>query len=116
MLERRTPAAALAILLASGIAVTLGQTHTPSGDCPLQRSKAEVTSASPYVGLEAREIKALSEEQRQELLDGHGMGLALAAELNHYPGPKHVLELAPSPSALACWLMCSTKRGLISTA
>lgn len=25
--------------------------------------------------------------------DGHGMGLAKAAELNHYPGPKHVLEL-----------------------
>lgn len=26
--------------------------------------------------------------------EGHGMGLAKAAELNHYPGPKHVLELA----------------------
>ena len=28
------------------------------------------------------------------LMEGHGMGLAKAAELNHYPGPKHVLELA----------------------
>jgi Spy/CpxP family protein refolding chaperone len=27
-------------------------------------------------------------------LKGHGMGLAKAAELNHYPGPRHVLELA----------------------
>jgi hypothetical protein len=26
--------------------------------------------------------------------DGRGMGLALAAELNGYPGPSHVLELA----------------------
>jgi len=49
---------------------------------------------SPYAGLEGREIKALSPEQIQELQNGDGMGLALAAELNHYPGPRHVLELA----------------------
>ena len=49
---------------------------------------------SPYAGLQDREIKALSEEQRQQLRDGEGMSLALAAELNHYPGPRHVLELA----------------------
>jgi hypothetical protein len=29
-----------------------------------------------------------------ELLAGEGAGYALAAELNHYPGPAHVLELA----------------------
>jgi Spy/CpxP family protein refolding chaperone len=39
-------------------------------------------------------IKALSAEEIQGYLAGHGMGLAKAAELNHYPGPKHVLELA----------------------
>jgi Spy/CpxP family protein refolding chaperone len=48
---------------------------------------------SPYVGQEKREIKALSSEDIEGLLEGHGMGLAKAAELNHYPGPKHVLEL-----------------------
>lgn len=48
----------------------------------------------PYAGLEGRAIKALSEEQIQELRNGDGMGLALAAELNHYPGPRHVLEVA----------------------
>jgi Spy/CpxP family protein refolding chaperone len=37
---------------------------------------------------------ALSEEQVAQLLTGEGMGLARPAELNHYPGPKHVLELA----------------------
>lgn len=36
----------------------------------------------------------LSAEQVKELLAGDGMGLAKPAELNHYPGPKHVLELA----------------------
>jgi len=49
---------------------------------------------SPYAGLEHREIKALSEQQIADLKAGRGMGLALAAELNGYPGPLHVLELA----------------------
>ena len=50
----------------------------------------------PYAGLEARVIKALSEQQIADLRAGRGMGLALAAELNGYPGPMHVLELANS--------------------
>jgi Spy/CpxP family protein refolding chaperone len=36
----------------------------------------------------------LSEKQVADLLAGEGMGLAKPAEMNHYPGPKHVLELA----------------------
>jgi len=48
----------------------------------------------PYSGQEAREIKAVSGEQVQQYLDGAGMGYAKAAELNHYPGPAHALELA----------------------
>ena len=50
---------------------------------------------SPYSGAQARPIKALSEAQLQGYLNGEGMGYAMAAELNHYPGPRHVLELAP---------------------
>jgi Spy/CpxP family protein refolding chaperone len=49
---------------------------------------------SPYAGFEGREIKALSPEELQQLRDGEGMGTALPAELNHYPGPKHVQALA----------------------
>jgi len=49
---------------------------------------------TPYAGLEHRVIKALSELQISDLQAGRGMGLALAAELNGYPGPLHVLELA----------------------
>jgi len=48
----------------------------------------------PYAGMQKRPIKALSEEQVADLKAGRGMGLALAAELNGYPGPAHVLELA----------------------
>ncbi len=51
-------------------------------------------SASPYAGLERREIKALGADELASLLSGHGMGMALAAELHHYPGPRHVLDLA----------------------
>jgi hypothetical protein len=49
---------------------------------------------SPYSGMQARPIKALSDQQVGDLQAGRGMGLALAAELNGYPGPSHVLELA----------------------
>ena len=51
-------------------------------------------SHQPYAGLQARSIKALSAEQLADLRAGRGMGLALAAELNGYPGPLHVIELA----------------------
>ena len=50
--------------------------------------------AKPYAGMQSREIKALSPQDMQGLLQGQGMSLALAAELNGYPGPTHVLELA----------------------
>jgi Spy/CpxP family protein refolding chaperone len=66
----------IALALASGI--SLAQSHRP------------------YAGLEVRAIKALSEQQIADLRAGRGMELALAAELNGYPGPMHVLELADS--------------------
>jgi hypothetical protein len=44
--------------------------------------------------MQTRPIKALSEQQVADLGAGRGMGLALAAELNGYPGPSHILELA----------------------
>ena len=62
--------------------------HTNHG----QTSSAAPTSA--YVGEQGRQIKALSAQETQDLLDGKGMGLARAAELNRFPGPMHVLELA----------------------
>jgi Spy/CpxP family protein refolding chaperone len=48
---------------------------------------------STYSGQEMREIKALSAEETKQYLSGAGMGFALAAELNRYPGPTHVLDL-----------------------
>lgn len=55
---------------------------------------SQETKRQDYAGEDRREIKSLSAEEIEQLLQGHGMGLAKAAELNHYPGPRHVLELA----------------------
>lgn len=49
---------------------------------------------APYAGQQARDIKALSEQERADLASGAGLGYAKAAELNRYPGPAHVVELA----------------------
>lgn len=48
----------------------------------------------PYAGDAGREIRALSPDEVKQYLSGAGMGYAKAAELNHFPGPLHVLELA----------------------
>ncbi len=53
------------------------------------RTPAPIPSPpSPLRGLSAAEVEALR--------SGDGAGAARAAELNGYPGPKHVLELADS--------------------
>jgi Spy/CpxP family protein refolding chaperone len=52
------------------------------------------SNPSPYVGFETRDVKTLSTERQEGLKRGAGLGYALAAELNGYPGPMHVLELA----------------------
>jgi len=49
---------------------------------------------APYAGQDARDIKALAPEHVDGLLSGAGLGYAKAAELNGWPGPLHVLELA----------------------
>lgn len=49
---------------------------------------------TPYAGLETRSIKALSPQDVDDFRAGRGMGMALAAELNNYPGPRHVLDLS----------------------
>ena len=59
-----------------------------------QHAAAQHEHRSPYAGEEALEISSLTADQLRELRTGEGMGLARAAELNHYPGPTHTLELA----------------------
>jgi hypothetical protein len=49
---------------------------------------------SHYATQEDTGIPSLSPAELDDLLQGAGMGMARPAELNHYPGPRHVLELA----------------------
>ncbi len=48
----------------------------------------------PYAAMQQRPVKALSDREIADLRAGRGIGLALPAELNGYPGPMHVLEHA----------------------
>ncbi len=53
-------------------------------------------TASSYVGQELRGIKSLSQDDVDGLIAGEGTpfgGMAKLAELNGYPGPRHVLDL-----------------------
>jgi Spy/CpxP family protein refolding chaperone len=68
--------------------------HIRIGLVTLMLASSPATAQSPYAGMQARSIKSLSEQQVADLSAGRGMGLALPAELNGYPGPSHILELA----------------------
>lgn len=52
---------------------------------------------------------ALSPEEIEQYRAGAGMGYAKAAELNHFPGPMHVLELA-GPLGLSAEQRTATER------
>ena len=50
-------------------------------------------SASPYAHTQSGEFPTLTPREVRELRNGEGMGLARAAELNQFPGPRHLLDL-----------------------
>src|SRR5262245_50351911 len=53
---------------------------------------AEDPLTSPYRHQTQSGLRGFSESEVSELRAGAGMGLARAAELNSYPGPRHVLD------------------------
>ena len=60
-------------------------------------SPTNPSQSSPYTGQEVRDIKSLSDNDIQSLQNGTGEafgGMAKLAELNGYPGPRHVLDMA----------------------
>ena len=59
------------------------------------------SNTGSYAGIEKRQIKALSAERMDGLLTGKGIGYALAAELNHYPGPRHAIDFSMELSLTA---------------
>jgi Spy/CpxP family protein refolding chaperone len=89
MQPRSTSLALLTGLAVAAVAASQG--GTPAHAIEQAQEHAQ---HSHYAGREASEIPSLTEDQLEQLRNGDGMGMALPAELNHYPGPKHVLELA----------------------
>ncbi len=70
-------------LALSGLPAAAQEVHH---DCPQMTGSNHAHAAMNKSGV--------SDEQRSQYLNGEGMGLAKAAELNHYPGPRHVLDIA----------------------
>lgn len=61
------------------------------------RLQHRMSTISPYAGEEMREIASLTDADIESLQTGTGVafgGMAKPAELNGYPGPRHVLDLA----------------------
>ena len=48
---------------------------------------------APYGGMHERAVTSLSDADVAALESGDGWGLALPAELNGWPGPRHVLDM-----------------------
>src|SRR5208282_406614 len=71
------------VLVLSGLPAVAQEVHHV---CPKMTGSTHAQAAMNESGV--------SDEQRREYLNGEGIGLAKAAELNHYPGPRHVLDIA----------------------
>lgn len=78
---------ACGLLLIMMVAACSGQEAVPT--------EPETTpTPSPYRALLSGEIRGIDDQTIEDYLTGKGMGLALPAELNGYPGPRHILDLA----------------------
>jgi Spy/CpxP family protein refolding chaperone len=53
----------------------------------------DTSHTSEYAGQQLRTIKSLSADDVEALQAGKGWGFAKAAELNGYPGPRHLLDM-----------------------
>jgi hypothetical protein len=92
---RWTGALGAVALLAAGAAVApaaeppaeAGATHHGSG-------AAGDHLRSPYAAIPGTAASGLLPEEVEGLTKGQGMALALAAEVNGYPGPRHLLDAA----------------------
>lgn len=73
---------------------TLGLVVLFVAACTVQPTSAPTAiPTSPYVALQDSPIRGLSPQEIKDLETGAGAGFARAAELNGYPGPRHILEL-----------------------
>lgn len=85
----------MTFVVCAAMLVVGATTLVVAGTTPVAASTAQAQHEhSPYAHEQSAEVASLTPDELAQLRNGDGMGLARPAELNHFPGPKHVLELA----------------------
>jgi Spy/CpxP family protein refolding chaperone len=92
VIRTRCLIAVAAVLVQAAPGTALAADPHQAGATPMA-ARAGIAD-NPYAGQQSRSIKALSDDDIARLENGDGMGMAKAAELNGYPGPRHVLAVA----------------------
>lgn len=87
--RRRAIALGAAFAALGAAAVLAGAAQTPADP-----GAAAESLRSPYAAIPGTAASGLLPEEVEGLTKGQGMALALAAEVNGYPGPRHVLDAA----------------------
>jgi len=77
-------------LLSLGLGVVIG-TFIPNNE---ESAVKATPTPSAYVSLLDSEIRGLDQDTIEGYLTGKGLGQALPAELNGYPGPRHTIDMA----------------------
>lgn len=76
---------AIAFLVTSGSIKAVSQQH--------QHNTQHQNPTSSYIEQLNSSVRGLSSQEIDNLVNGEGAGYARMAELNSYPGPRHVLDL-----------------------
>jgi len=84
----------LAAVLSLGIGLVIGINISPLGVNITEINVAPTVTPSAYAALLDSEIRGLDQETIEGYLTGEGLGQALPAELNGYPGPRHTIDMA----------------------
>lgn len=72
----------------------MAQHHAMNHSTMSHAQHSGMGTTSPYLDQLGSSVRGLSQQEVDGLLAGEGMGYARSAELNGYPGPRHVLDMA----------------------
>ena len=84
----------VAFFLAVLMILLVGLVAVSSSNSPAQAQAQPTPTPSAYGELLDTEIRGIDPATIEGYRTGAGLGMALPAELNGYPGPRHVLDLA----------------------
>lgn len=76
------------------IGIVIGMSLSSTSASPSETVAKPTPTFSAYVSLLDTEIRGLDQETIEGYLTGKGLGQALPAELNGYPGPRHTIDMA----------------------